>query len=148
VLVVGEDGAAFTLNQSGQILTVPVGRYAVEVISLAVRSRDARGPWRFVFTRNFGGQPERWHSVEADRTTTIRPFADLRFKLLLEQDTARPGQELTVSPRLLTADGLTLNASWFGDADRLSRESRYNSATVRLVTATGQVLTTVESGFS
>jgi len=149
VLVVGEDGAAFTLTQPGQTVTVPTGRYALEAVSLVLRPNGSETPWLFVFNRYFGGQPERWHSVRRDQTVTIHPFAGLRFELRVdENDAAEPGQELTITPRLLTADGLTLNASWFGQADRLSPESRFNVATIRLVDATGKVLASVASGFS
>ena len=149
VLVVGEDGAAFTLSRPGQTQAVPVGRYALEVVSLVVRSSDSDRPLQFVFTRIFGGESERWHSVEADQTVPIHPFGELRFELSLgDEETVKPGQDITVLPRLLTADGLMLNGSWFGQADRLSPESQYNAATVRLVDGNGRVLATGVSGFS
>ncbi|NOX54856.1 MAG: hypothetical protein GXP27_10545, partial [Planctomycetes bacterium] len=149
VLVVAEDGSAFTLTRPGQTQAVPVGRYALEVVSLVVQSSDSDKPLQFVFTRIFGGESERWHSVEADQTVTVHPFSQLRFELLPEdEETVKPGQAITVSPRLLTADGLMLNGSWFGQADRLSPESQYNSATVRLVDGKGQVLDKGLSGFT
>jgi hypothetical protein len=148
VMMMGEDGSAFTLQGGDEPATLPVGRYAPGSVALSVLDGTAPEPWNFVFSRSGGDAPRRWYEVRADREVTVDPLGQLRFELHLPAGGARPGQELSVSPRLFTADGLLINSSACGDVEPFASSDKHNCATVQLVSSAGIVLGSAQSGFA
>src|SRR5207248_8628235 len=115
VMLVGEDGSACTLQSGDAPATLPVGRYALASVTLSVLDGKVPEPWDFVFSRSGGEPPRRWYDVRADQEVSVDPVGKLRFELHPDRASVRPGQELTVRPRLFTADGLLINSSARGE---------------------------------
>ena len=147
VMFLGEDGSAFTVR-GDEPATLPVGRYALGSVSLSVLDGEAPEPWNFVFSSSGFERPRRWYEVAADGEVTVDPVGKFRFELELPDGAVRPGQELRVSPRLYTGDGLRINSSACGELEPFASPDRYNCATVRLVSPSGGALSTAKSGFA
>jgi hypothetical protein len=147
-MLVSEDGSAFTLQKGDEPATLPVGRYALGNVTLSVLDGTAPEPWNFVFSRSGGQPPERWYEVRAGQEVTVDPIGQLRFELHMAAAGVQPGQELSVSPRLFTGDGLLINSSARGEVQPYWTEDKYNCATVLLVSPAGTVLSSAQSGFA
>jgi len=150
VMFLGDDGSAFSVRSEREAVVVPVGRYAVGAVSLVLRDGASSVPWTFTFSRPASETPAVWHEVRPDQTVVVNPIGRLRFDLQLAgtESVVRPGEAVTVDPRLRTEDGLLINSSFRGQADWYSDESKHNAATVQLVATDGRVLDTARSGFS
>jgi len=149
VMFVGNDGSAFSLRGEKTHVTVPVGRYALESVSLSVLDGKSPDAWNFVFSRSGGVKPQTWYDVRKDGTVTVNPIGKFRFELRIDdKKTYRPGESLAITPRLYTGDGLLINSSTCGDADRYSSEDKHNCTQIRLVTTGKSVLGTTQSGFA
>jgi hypothetical protein len=148
VMLVGEDGSAFSVQGLGEPASIPVGRYAVESVGVVALDGKRPEPWHFDFSRS--GEPaQRWYEVRADAETRVDPVGTLRFDLALAlARAAEPGKELSVTPRLFTGDGLLINSSVCGDVDRYASADKHNCATVELVTSSGKTLAAARSGFA
>ena len=148
VMLVGEDGSAFTLPAGDAPAMLPVGRYGLASVTLSVLDSTAPEPWTFVFSRSGGEPPQRWYEVRKEQEVSVDPIGQLRFELRLPDAAVPPGKEVSVSPRLYTGDGLLINASGRGEIDPYSASDKHNCATVQLVSATGTVLGAAQSGFA
>lgn len=149
VMLAGEDGSALSIRSSEMPVTVPVGRYAVNTLSLALADMDDRRVWRFVFSWNGSPRRRTWFSVSKDETTTIDPVGELSFVIDLPDGTkaAQRGGRLSVRPRLFTQDGLLINSGSCENPFASGTDSS-NSARVALRTRDEFVLSTGHSGFA
>jgi hypothetical protein len=146
VMLVGEDGAALTLQQSSQPHLLPVGRYALATVSLSVVDAAGGEPWNFVFSRSGADAPRRWYEIGRDQEVSVDPIGSMRFDARLT-GAVQPGRDVQVTPVLYSGDGLLLNSSTRGDADNRGVSENYNCATLRL-SASGAVVDTQQSGFA
>ena len=148
VMLVGDDGSAFTISGLDEAAVLPVGRYALGSISLSVLDGTAAEPWNFVFSRSGGERPQRWYDVRAGQEVHVDPLGQFHFDLELREGPVRAGQDLTITPRLLTGDGLLINSSARGEVEAFSSSDRYNCASVQLLSPTGALLGIHQSGFA
>ncbi len=148
VMLVGDDGSAFTIAGMDEIATLPVGRYALGSVSLSVLDGTSPEPWTFVFSRSGGERPERWYEVRAGQEVNVDPIGRFHFDLELREGSVRAGQDLTISPRLTTADGLLINSSARGEVEAFQSSDRYNCASVNLLSSSGALLGSHQSGFA
>jgi hypothetical protein len=150
VMFMGDDGSAFSVRGLEDSMTVPVGKYAVGAVNVTVRDETSPEPWTFVFSRAGGAEPEIWYDVQQDAATDIDPLCGFRFELALSDgnEVRRAGQQVTVRPRLFTGDGLLINASHLGEADRYSSQHKHNAARIQLRTLQQRKLGSATSGFS
>jgi hypothetical protein len=147
VMMVGDDGSAYSL--AGDLAAVvPVGRYAVGAVTLAVLDGKSPHPWNFVFSRSGGEAPQRWYEVREDSETVVDLVGRFRFELNVKGD-CRTGAELSISPRLFTGDGLLINSSSCGETDRFAaHDDNYNCASIQLVSPGEKLLGSTRSGFT
>ena len=114
VMLASDDGAAFPISGLEPV-RVPVGRYSVGMVSLALRDPRSAKPLCFVFSKA-GDTKDRWHAVGKDSDISIDPIGKLRLNLEVEDKGFSPGQPIRISTLLHTADGLLINSSSFGAA--------------------------------
>jgi hypothetical protein len=114
--LIGRDGSAVGVGGEPLEATVPRGEYRVGSVTIAFDD-PAGGPrWSFIFSDN-GGKPDRkWYKVEKQAEVAIDPIGHLELQTGLELDpkVAHAGDELSLSPRLYTADGLLINTCFRG----------------------------------
>lgn len=145
-MLIGADGSAFAFER-GQVVTVPVGRYTMGSVSIALADDSSSLPWNFVFS--LYSKPESWREVGRDQQISLDPIGQLRLELKMERasTTCRPGQSLKIRPRLYTQDALLISASSRGETDRYTG-SNHNPAILELRSPEGRVLAHSRSGFS
>jgi hypothetical protein len=150
VMLIGEDGSAFSVNSLDEPAVVPAGRYAVGSVSLAVQDAGANQPTHFVFSRIGVDAETRWHALEKNQELALDPIGKLRFGLEIEkvQRSRKPGEAIRVQPQLFTADGLLINSCSLGDAEEVYRGSNNRHCTVKLSDAKNQSLNVGASGFA
>ena len=113
--LVGRDGSVFTLRGAGGAATLPAGDYRLNVVALTLKDAHGGQPWSFVFSDGGSDRPPRWHKVEHGGTLTLDPLGKLDFVVGLDGDaTYRPGDDVSVQPRLFTEDGLLINTAYRG----------------------------------
>src|SRR5436190_4905122 len=61
LMLVGEDGSAFTVRGADEGVQVPVGRYAANSLSLSLARSGEPLPWNFVFSREASPAERHWH---------------------------------------------------------------------------------------
>jgi hypothetical protein len=149
VMLVGEDGAAFSVTSVDAPIVVPVGKYALGAVSLSVQHADATLPAHFIFSRTGLDSTVRWHELKKDQELILDPIGKLRFDLDIEPGgkTAKAGGTLRVQPQLFTADGLLINSCSHGESDQTNRYGGQSSL-LKLCDAKGQPLETATSGFA
>lgn len=146
VMLIGDDGSAYAVRGADKQVTLPIGRYAPINVTISIADGSSAGPWNFVFSRN--DRPKRWYNVTTDNTVIVDPVGKLRFILVTPENTAESGQEWPITLRLYTADGLLINSSARGVLEPFAIPERYNQATIRLLTPTGEALNSTTSGFT
>jgi hypothetical protein len=145
VTLVGRDGAAVGLRGVDATASVPIGDYRVSAVSIVLEDGTGDPPWNFVFSESQAGDQPRWHTVSKDATIELDPLGKLEFSTGCAAATHRPGEEITVQPRLLTGDGLLINTCYRGAHDT-GRDGP--TALVTLASADGSPLATARSGFA
>jgi hypothetical protein len=151
LLLVGRDGSIAKLDMGQDNLEVPVGDYSPYELSAVVKDPAGGEPWAFSLGRNFdwaGMAACRGYAVKARSRVPIHPFDGLTLDAKLGKTPLqyRPGESITVQPRLETADRLTLRACY--RSARIDSSARHPGAEIRLTTSNGKTLDAVTSGFS
>jgi hypothetical protein len=148
VMLIGSDGSAISLRCGDEAVAVPVGKYALETVTLAVRTGADGLPWNFTFGRRGNPADHEWHAVAPDETVAIDPVGKLRFQVVAnEGKPAAPGQEIRIQPQLVTHDGLIINSCSLGTNSR-NPYSESSQALINLVSASGSILQQAQSGFA
>ena len=148
--LVGRDGSAVGLRGAEAEATVPIGEYRISTLTLSVA--DPSGPgapgWNFVFSDNGGRPPHKWYTIEKDATLVLDPIGKLEmFTGLADNVTScRPGESLSVQPRLYTGDGLLINMCFRGTQQPAG--SSGTSARIALLASDGTLLVQTQSGFA
>jgi hypothetical protein len=141
-----EDGSAYSLKQPNDPLSVPTGRYTLGSVSMTIDAGE-REPWHFVFSRA-NVEDDDWVSIEPGQQISLKAVGKPSFVLNTKSDAVRPGDSLTVNPRLYTEDGLLINLSSRGrQMGSFASERYHNRCTVRL-SAEGKTLSAATSGFA
>lgn len=148
VMLVGSDGSAISVRCGDVAVAVPVGQYAVQSVTLAVRPAANGTPWHFGFARHGTPAEKDWHRVEKDATVTIDPVGTLTFAVVANEGRpTAPGKDVRIQPQLTTQDGLIINSCTLGTArDRWSANE--SQAQIKLVSLAGEVLHQAQSGFA
>jgi hypothetical protein len=146
VMLVGDDGSAFTVRGDDPSLALPVGRYFVGSVTLSVVDGKSPDPWHFTFSRSGGQPPDRWYELHNGGEITIDPIGELRFDVQAEGPFVQ-GKDAIVRPQLVTQDGLFINSSTRGSKESWDT-SRHNCAAIELVSRGKRLLATATSGFS
>lgn len=147
-MVFSDDGSAWSLKETNKPQEVPVGRYTLGSVTLTIDTSE-RDRWHFVFSRSDAIDDDDWTEVVADSEISLEAVGQTTFVLQVTQDHARPGDQLTVSPRLYTQGGLLVNLSCRGPQIGSFDDSRTHiPCDVRLVNGAGETLSSARSGFS
>jgi hypothetical protein len=149
VMLIGEDGSAFTVRGINDATVLPAGRYAVGSVALSVECATAREPVHFVFSSVGVSAGTRWHELKKDRELILDPIGNLRFALEIEKNprVRKPGETICVQPQLFTADGLLINSCAVGDSHQRSRLDNHRHCQVKLF-AGNQAIDVQSSGFA
>jgi hypothetical protein len=151
LLLAGRDGSIARLDLAQDRVEVPVGEYSPYELTVVARDPVGGTPWTFLLGRDFdwsGTAAGRGYPVQSHGRVVIAPLdhwtldakpdrSDLRY---------RPGEAITVRPRLETADRLTLRVCY--RSEKTDSSARHPGAEVCLTTAGGKTLDSVTSGFS
>ena len=147
-MLIGQDGSAFALRGEADAVSLPPGRYAFGTVSVQIEDPGTKTPWTFVFSGSGASRGDRWHTVRDGAELVLDPIGDLRFTVELPEGAARagPGEDLSIDPRLYTADGLLINSCETGPQGSAVQSS--DGATIRLVDSRGRALAESRSGFA
>jgi hypothetical protein len=150
LMLVGEDGSAFTVRGADEAVSVPVGRYSAGSLSLSVQGPGTTLPWNFVFSRENSPAERHWHIVKKDALVEVDPIGTLDFTFEFPNgiDNLRPGKNLSVAPRLFTHEGLLINSCGIGRDDGRSGHGSGPAAEIRLLSESGAALASARSGFA
>ena len=141
-----EDGSAYSLKHPDDPLSVPVGRYTLGSVTMTIDTGE-REPWHFVFARG-DVKDDDWVSIKPKQQVSLEAVGKPRFVLNTKSDAVRPGDSLSVNPRLYTEDGLLINLSCRGrQMGSFASERYHNRCTVKL-SAEGETLSAASSGFA
>ncbi|HEV3022904.1 MAG TPA: hypothetical protein VGX76_10565 [Pirellulales bacterium] len=149
VTLVGRDGSAVGLRGALAEATVPAGEYRVSALTVALDD-PAGGPrWNFVFSDGGGQDQKKWHTLEKDQALSLDPLAGLELTACgpPTPTTCKPGEQLSVQPRLVTGDGLLINSCFRGTHDS-GRSAAGSCARLALVATDGSELAAWQSGFA
>ncbi len=136
-------GELVAIDQLDREADVPTGEYRVS--SLQLEMPDAAGEtWSYSFYEDQGPQ----HRVQTGQRTQIVLLPDLLMKVTLERQGGkiRPGDNVTVTPRLASSDGLVLSSCKAGrNQDFRQAEA---AAEILLFSLDGKIISRGISGFS
>jgi len=146
--LVGRDGSVVGLTGGGAEAVVPVGDYRLGTVTLSLDA-PAGGPrWGYVFSDNGRRGEPVWYAVEKGGRVAVDPVGALELTTGLEGAGARgPGDDLTVRPRLFTADGLLIVTCYRGTPTTPGGDSG-PGAGIALNDRDGRPLATAGSGFA
>lgn len=150
VMLIGEDGSAFTVSALDTSTVVPAGRYALGSVALSVQPASGNQPIHFVFSRVGVDADTLWHELKKDDELILDPVGKLRFGLDIEknQRVRKPGETIRVQPQLFTADGLLINSCSIGNSAEVSHYANHKHCTVKLCDAKNQLIDVQSSGFA
>jgi hypothetical protein len=136
-------GELVTIDKLDQPVNVPTGTYFVS--SLDLELTDAAGEtWSYAFSKDKGEQ----HTVTAGQQTSVVLLRALAMQVGFERNSGRirPGDNVTITPRLTAGDGLVLSRCQVGkDQDFRPAEA---SAEILLLSRDGQMISRGVTGFS
>ena len=136
-------GELVAIDQLGSDVDVPTGEYRVS--SLQIEMPDAAGEsWSYSFYEDKGPQ----HRVQAGQRTQIGLLPDLIMKVTLERQAGkiRPGDNVTITPRLSASDGLVLSSCKVGKNQDVRQAE--GAAEILLFSLDGKTISRGLSGFS
>ncbi len=151
LVLLGREGSIAKLDLAQDKVTVPVGEYSLYELTVVMKDPAGGEPWTFSFGRSGDGADatrSRWYAVKADAHVPVDPLADLTLTAKLNKEDLQyhPGDDIAISPRLELAGQMTMRACYRSDKPDSSK--RHPGAEIRLTTATGNTLSSVQSGFS
>ncbi|MBI2481501.1 MAG: hypothetical protein HYV60_23530 [Planctomycetia bacterium] len=149
-MVYAEDGSAYAVNVLNEPLSVPVGRYTPQSVTVVIDAGE-RQPWYFSFSRSRSPGPQDWFTIEADGTTDIEAVGSLSLLAGVEGPTlVKPGSAVHLRPRMYTSHGLLINMSCRGrDSAATQNERFHNQATMTLYSAeNAEGVANAKSGFA
>jgi len=146
-LLVGRDGSAVALRGVDAKMVVPTNEYRLASLTLVVADPGGGEPWSYVFSGGAGDPNRKWYDLQADAVITLEPLAGLKLAADVAggESSCRAGDELRITPRLRTHDGLSIDTAWRGD--RLHYQGESVGAEVRLVATDGSLVAASRSGF-
>jgi hypothetical protein len=136
-------GELVAVEQLGSDVDVPTGEYRVS--SLQIEMPDAAGEtWSYSFYEDKGPQ----HRVQAGQRTQIVLLPELMMKVTLERQVGkiRPGDNVTITPRLSASDGLVLSSCKVGKNQDVRQAE--GAAEILLFSLDGKMISRGLSGFS
>lgn len=136
-------GELVAIDQLGSGVDVPTGEYRVS--SLQLEMPDAAGEtWSYSFYEDKGPQ----HRVQTGQRTQIVLLPGLLMKVTLERQSGkiRPGDNVTITPRLSASDGLVLSSCKVGKNQDFCQAE--GAAEILLFSLDGKVISRGVSGFS
>jgi len=151
LLLAGRDGSIAKLDLVQDSVEVPIGEYSAYELSAVVKDPAGREPWAYFFGRDFdwaGVPASRGYVVKDKGLVPVPPFDGLRLdaKTGKNEFQHRPGEAVSVQPRLETGDQLTLRACYRGT--KTDSSARHPGAEVHLATLSGKTVDSATSGFS
>ncbi len=149
VILLSDDGSAYNLVDC-EPTTLPAGRYSIGSVALQIREPNRETPWVWVFSSTGSHDERRWYTLPPDGALTLDPLGRFSFTLNVSSrdEGRRPGQAITVTPRLTTETGLLLNSSSIGVPEDTYQMTQDNMATLRLIDSHDKELSASQSGFS
>ena len=136
-------GELVAIDQLDREMDVPTGEYRVS--SLQLEMPDAAGEtWSYSFYEDKGPQ----HRVQTGQRTQIILLPDLLMKVTLERQGGkiRPGDNVTITPRLSASDGLVLSSCKVGKNQDFRQAEA--AAEILLFSLDGKIISRGISGFS
>jgi hypothetical protein len=136
-------GELVAIEQLDHEVDVPTGEYRVS--SLQVEMPDAAGEtWSYSFYQDKSPQ----HRVQTGQRTQVVLLPDLSMKVTLERQAGqiRPGDNVTITPRLSASDGLVLSSCKAGKNQDVRQAEA--AAEILLFSLDGRVISRGISGFS
>jgi hypothetical protein len=157
LVLLGRDGSIAKLDLAQDKVQVPVGEYSPYELSAVVKDPAGGEPWAFVFGRTIdwaGMVASPGYAVKPNSRVAVNPLAGLTLTAALGKNDlpCRPGGEITVRPRLATADSLSLRDCYRSDKPDSSK--RHPGVEIRMMTTGGKAsgtdrtLAVVRSGFT
>lgn len=148
-MVYAEDGSAYSMPGLDKPLTVPVGRYTPQSVTVAIDCGEP-DPWYFSFSRSNTPNENDWFTITAEGQTNIEAIGTLRFVAGVDTGkTVRAGSAIQLRPRLYTSHGLLINMSCRSQSsDSTQAERFHNPAIMSLQTADGMAVANGKSGFA
>jgi hypothetical protein len=151
LLLAGLDGSIAKLDLVQDHVEVPIGDYSPYELSAVLKDPAGGEPWAYSFGREFdwaGLAASRGYVVKDKGLVPVPPFDGLRLnaKPGKNEFQYRPGEAVSVQPRLETGDQLTLRACY--RSAKIDSSARHPGAAIRLTTASGKTLDSATSGFS
>jgi hypothetical protein len=115
VTLVGRDGTAVLVAGAGRPADVPMGEYQLQIVSLSLPGKDDPRRWNFDFSADASRQRP-WREVKTGAMLELDPIGALELAIDVEgnKTVCKPGDSLTILPRLYTGDGLLINACYRG----------------------------------
>jgi len=149
VTLMGDDGSSYALRGAEEAVQVPVGKYALNTLSLSAQREQDSQPWYFVFSRSKEPRDEDWHSVERDADVAVDPIGNLRFALEFPDGEGEfaPGKKFSAAPRLYTQAGLLINSCSIGNADKHAGYGSGPGAEIQLISGAAAI-SADRSGFA
>jgi hypothetical protein len=151
VTLVGRDSTAVLISGLDKPMEVPNGEYQLQIVALSLPGKEDPRRWNFEFSADSSRQRP-WREVKTGARLDLDPIGTLELAIDVEGNKAncKPGETLTVLPRLYTGDGLLINACYRGTES--ADERSHSKCTVTLVgveePADGQpALARCQSGF-
>jgi hypothetical protein len=136
-------GELVAIDQLDSEVDVPTGEYHVS--SLQLEMPDAAGEiWSYSFYEDKAPQ----HRVRTGQRTQITLLPDLLMQVTLERQGGkiRPGDNVTITPRLSASDGLILRSCQVGQNQDFRQAEA--GAEILLLSLDGKLISRGVSGFS
>jgi len=110
VTLAGRDGSVYTVCGRDAEVVLPVGDYRLSVLTCTLTDPHGGPSWSFTFSDGNGRPPHRWHTLGRDARLVIDPVGQLELLAAVDPEgrRCRPGDSISVRPRLYTGDGLLI----------------------------------------
>jgi hypothetical protein len=146
--LIGRDGSAIALDARPNGVTVPAGEYRVGSVWLILNDPGGGPRWNFTFSDDDGKRLYKWYKVDNGESIQIEAIGRLELETGVEftGKPVRASDDVTLQPRLYTADGLSINACFRGSpASPADQDSQ--GAEIQLLGSRKQPLAVARSGF-
>jgi hypothetical protein len=152
VTLVGRDGSIAAVRGDGAEVAVPVGKYRLGMLAIALAGADGGRGWNYVFSSEIACGDEalptkpQWHDVQQGKLLALNPLGELTLTATVSP-VSRSGGNFTVQPGLVTPDGLSVRSVYHGEA-MSGHEPDSPAVQIELATASGNIVERYSSGFS